>query len=898
MKNVKRLIGIILTLSMCLCCFGSVGVSAGEAVTQEAYEPGKPAGIYEYFTVDNVNKAAIHLSWINPTASTLKSIKVYGDSTYGENKFDTLLTTIENPVAGAVEEYVVKGADNAGLTTEPDNNNWHTFRVVFDFGLRTNEVLISAKATADWNERVLRAKTNTQSKVSVTGSCANMPVFTQKLVSGDDGYVCFNANVKTAEAGKGFMLYIGEGKLTANTKYNVKLTYKSETAFDWGGFEIAEAGDWTTLENTLTTDSYGKVAIAGYNISSFKNLCIKSIEVYTIPSEGEEPVLADSYAAGTSSHATADISAVGGVTTSLLGNELSFNITGSPTWVWEEDGSVWRPVNRYNIYEVINGVRYLRAGLARVKNEITAIPVTLHNVPDGVHKYEITCATDEGRESEAKSIKVTVLPYEPKNAGAIKGTTAKENKINVSWINPSATSLSKVSIYRIDPETGESELLSDGLDTTPNKVVEYMDTLSERGQKNHRILFEYSDGHQPVEVYVACETSEATEVRRVLTRVPTEISSYTASSMTSTVPVTSFKLEEENGNHYIKYTTNIAEDSEEKTSLYFVLDTKFDGDCNNNYTLKFKAKSENEVKFDIYSGEYTDNSNRRSQNNVIPASDEWTELSYTVNHFWAAGSIFLGFKGAVEGLCIDDVTLTHPDGTKHLERDFESNINTAFITPPTGVTAKGKSGAAELNIAASKAWWVGADGASDGVARAANRYKIYEDVNGTRVLRATIAKPKLEVAIPTITLSGLTNEKTYTYYVTCADNNGTIESAPVSVTVTPTEKINVSDFGLYQGSAAKTKIKENMQYAVKVSVVNGTAASRDAQLILAYYEDGALKSVVKSDKQTITSGGSYDFSENVAIPSTAGDTAELKCFIWNAIDGLTPLDAAGSYKTK
>lgn len=896
MKNVKRLIGIILTLSMCLCCFGSLGVSAGEAVTQEAYEPGNPAGIYEYFTVDNVNKAAIHLSWINPTASTLKSIKVYGDSTYGENKFDTLLTTIENPVAGAVEEYVVKGASNAGLTTAADNNNWHTFRVVFDFGLRTNEVLISAKATAGWNERVLRVNTGTQSKVSVTGSCENMPVFTQKLVSGDDGYVCFNANVKTAEAGKGFMLYIGEGKLTANTQYNVKLTCKSETAFNWGGFEIAEAGDWTTLENTLTTDSYGKVAIAGYNISSFKNLCIKSIEVYTIPSEGEEPVLADSYAAGTSSHATADISAVDGVTTSLLGNELSFNIKSSPTWVWQEDGSVWRPVNRYNIYEVINGVRYLRAGLAKVKNGITAIPVTLHNVPDGVHKYEITCATDEGRESEAKSIKVTVLPYEPKNAGAIKGTTAAENKINVSWINPSATSLSKVSVYGIDPETGVSELLSDSLDTTPNKVVEYMDTLSEAGLKNYRVLFEYSDGHQPVEVYVAGQTSTATYLRQTLTNTPKEISKYFASTVTNTIPVTAFGLTKEDDRNCVTFATNIAQGSGETASIYFVLDTQMT--ANTYYTVSFKAKSENEEKFDIYTGTFEDG-NKKATDVVIPATDDWTTVSCNIVAPWSPGSIFFGFKDTVEGVLIDDLTVKEKDGsTVIFTRDFESNINTAFITPPTGVTAKGKSGAAELNIAASEAWWVNGANASDGVTRTANRYSIYEDVNGTRVLRATVAKPELDAAIPTITLSGLTNEKTYTYYVTCADNNGTIESAPVSVTVTPTDKLKVSDFGLYQGINTKSKIKKDMQYAVKVSVVNGTAASRDAQLILAYYEDGALKSVVKSDKQTITSGGSYDFSEDVAIPSTAGDTSELKCFIWNAIDGLTPLNAAGSYKTK
>lgn len=897
MKNVKRLIGIILTLSMCLCCFGSLGVTASEAVTQESYEPGKPMAIWDLFTDEsNANKAGIRLAWVNPTASTLKSIKVYGDSTYGENKFDTLLTTIENPVAGAVEEYFVKGADDAGLTTAADTNNWHTFRVVFDFGDRTTDVLLSSRATGGYDERILRAGTGTQSKVYITGWLSHMPVFDQVIENnGTDTYLKINNLAKTND--RQLNLAVGAGKLTDGTSYNVKISYKSKTAFSWGGFNFAAADDWTTAEQTMTATGNG-VVLQTYGISSFTDFCIKSIEVYTIPAEGEDAVLADSYEVGASSHATADISAVGGVTTSLLGNELSFNITASPTWVWQEDGSVWRPVNRYNIYEVINGVRYLRAGLAKVKNGISAIPVTLHNVPDGVHKYEITCSTEIGRESEAKSIKVTVLPYEPKNAGAIKGTTAAENKINVSWINPSATSLSKVSVYGIDPETGVSALLSDSLDTTPNKVVEYMDTLSEAGLKNYRILFEYSDGHQPVEVYVAGETSTATEVRRTLTKAPAEISSYTARDMTTNVPVTSFKLEEENGNHYIKYTTNIADGSDEKTSLYFVLDTKFDGDWQNNYTLKFKAKSENEVKFDIYGGEYADNNNLRSQNNVIPASDEWTELSYTVTHYWQAGNIFLGFKGAVEGLCIDDVTLTHPNGTKHLERDFESNINTAFITPPTGAVAKGKSGAAELNIAQSEAWYVGAADASDSVTRIANRYNIYEDVNGTRVLRATVAKPKLEVAIPTVTLSGLTNEKTYTYYVTCADNNGTIESAPVSVTVTPTDKLKVSDFGLYQGSSTKTKIKANMKYAVKVSVVNGTAASQDAQLILAYYEDGALKSVVKSDKQTITSGGSYDFSEDVAIPSTAGDTSELKCFIWNAIDGLTPLNAAGSYKTK
>lgn len=202
-------------------------------------------------------------------------------------------------------------------------------------------------------------------------------------------------------------------------------------------------------------------------------------------------------------------------------------------------------------------------------------------------------------------------------------------------------------------------------------------------------------------------------------------------------------------------------------------------------------------------------------------------------------------------------------------------------------------------ISPSSSWWHAAEDFNDNIARTANYYNIYEDINGIKVLRAKLNRPTLNSGVPAITLKGLTNGKTYTYYVTCADHTGVLESEPITVTVTPQGSIDVSEFALKNNGEAATTIAAGQTYSVSVDVENSTEKSADVQMIAAVYDNGALKAIYQASPDTVDVDGKKTVEiNNVQIPSDASDKAELKCFVWNGLNSLKPLRGAKTFQTK
>ena len=887
MKNVRRLLAIILCVSVVFCSFGLVSVSAsGGTFTQSDYEPGSPSVIYGLFS-NNGTKAMLRLSWINPKADTLQSIKIY--------RGIELITTISNPTPGEVVEYTDKGTDDAGLTS----GSFYTYRLVYNFSDRQTEVQLTEKAVAGYNEYVLRKSNSStkKSKVYVAGSTDNMPGYSHKIVNEDGGYLQMSANVSADNtAWKRLLFAIGDlNTTTASTNYDVKITYKSDSDFNLGAFDFKKNTNWTELTKQVTSNTKGEIILYTDWVNSFYNLCIKSVEVYTIPAEGNEATMVDSWDCSIYNKKP---EAVGNISTTLVNNNLTFDIRSSKSWWWNNgnDGNA-HVVNYYNIYEVIGGERFLRAQLCRTVDTQTNVTGVLKNVSDGKHVYEITCSDFIGLESPAKTVSVTVMPYEPKNVTAIQQTAkGTDVGINVSWINPVATTLSKVSVYELDTATGEETLLSDKLDITPGKTVKYTDTgLTSNSTHTYRVQFDFTD-HKSVEAYTSAMAANGVR-RHIITNINNKVFSVLYDGTFSSVPGVVNKVTADGSNHYLDFRANIDAASNERAPIFITLDSAMDG--SSTYTLSFKVKSENTENFDVYTGTFEDG-NRKVTDYEIPASDNWTTVSCDVFAPWRAGSLFIVFKDTVEGLCIDDIKFTkkNDESTVLASKDFEDlGLKTPTATEPTfpmpagGATAVAADGAATLHIAPTVSWWHAATDFKENFARTANCYNIYEDVNGIKVLRAKLTKPGVSDAIPSVKLSNLTNGKEYTYYVTSETNDGVVESEPITVKVTPQGSITVSEFALKgaDGNPA-ANIAPGGVYSASVTVGNTTDKAVPAQMIVAVYDGNELKAAYLATAKNVETGAQETIIvENVTIPNDASDNVSLRCFLWDNLNTLTPL---------
>ena len=894
MKKCSRMMAVILCLSIVFCTFGFISVSATDSiVTEKDYEPINPNAIFMAY--DNNAKLAVRLSWVNPKAGTLKEVKVYGDSTYGENKFDTLIDTVSAPTPGAVSVYDVTKMGDAEL----EQGKYYTYRLVYVFDDRQTDVYVSSIATTKWNPRFLRNNTDTQSQVYITGSQAyNMPGWTQKIVKdGNEEYLKLSANVDSANGWGNISLVIGnkDGKITKGTEYNVKITYKSDSDINWGSFAFKQSENWTDVTQKITSDGNG-VSIAYSGVKSFYNLCIKSIEVYTIPAEGETETLVDSYS---SEMYTNKPGQPVNVATSLKDGDLSFDITQTQSW-WFKDSTVSgldQAVAYYNIYEVIDGERALRARLAG-QNKGT-YPVTLYNISDGKHTYEVTSAIESGLESEAKTVSVSGISYEPKNVMANQQTSDGAVGVNVSWINPTSATLNKVSIYDVNTTDGTESLLSDEIDKTPGKTVKYTHTGLTAGDiKTYRIQFDYTN-RKSVEVYTSAVANTG-EVKKIVTNESNMLygAIFNSSTGTSISGMTN-RLVTEGNNHYVEIKANVTDNTTEKPNFYITPN----GIMKGWYKLTFKARSKTALEFDISLNGVNwvrDSTTIKS----VPASRDWQTLSYNFSVPEKGNSMVMIFKDTVEGLDIDDIKIEPLSGADQVsaEQNFENiglSSGDAFPEKVGGAMAIPSTSAATMIISDSSSWWSGEADFKDNTNRTVSHYKIYEDVNGIRTLRAELIKPNINTAVPSIKLKGLTNGKLYTYYVTCEDDKGVLESEPITVTVTPQGSIDVSEFALKDNAGTATAIKAGQTYSVSVDVENNTEKSAYVQMLAAVYDNGALKAIYQTNSDTVDAGGKKTIEiEDVQIPSDVSDKAELKCFVWNGLNSLKPLRGAKTFQTK
>lgn len=982
--------GITLTLVLALIinmlCLPGISVFADTSYSAD-YEPVNPNAIFENFN-DGSAKAAIRLSWVNPVADTLQNVKIYGDDVQGENKFDTLIAEISNPVPGEVMDYVVKGQNGNDLV----QGSIYTYRIVYDFADRKTEVLVSRIATARYNEFVLRNASNGNSKVFVNGSMANMPGYSQKIINDAGGdYLKMSANVAVHDdLIRELKFHIGSGKLSAGT-YSVKITYKSDADFDWGIMKFEQTPDWAEVEKEVTTGN-GDIVFNAYNIKeSFQNLCIKSIKIYNI-SDGS---LADSFDC---SIYNIKPQAVNGVTAVASGTDVKFSIATSPSWWWNngKDANA-HVVNYYNIYEIIDGRKVFKATLARPEIAVTSVEGTLHNVSVGTHTYEVTCSDTIGLESEPVEtvveiadlheisnhsatpyrissyavgmnvswtnpmadtlskvmlyredadgdtlisectaptpgetmtykdanletnktysykvvcsftdypdvegimngyldldVKEFVASYHPKNMAAVQyGSGSGKVGITLSWINPCVMEISGITVSRME-ENGEV-FLTDSLDLTPEKVVEYSDLELTAGEfYTYKIKFDYPDHLS--NVYYISAIAKDTEFRNLIRGV--NIAGIY--SKTKIVPGITSKLTKDNsGNRYMKLTVNVPEGDTER-GAYFGMNSKTVLNAGQKYTFKMRIKTDETANVTLKCGDMGNTIGTER----VAADGNWHEISSTFFAPYRTSTVMAVFDGSVLGMQIDDIEFSDDSGILDYFNFDEYDLIPA---PPGTLEVSVSKNSATPTMSTSKDWWWSQEAGFDQLARTINYYNVYEKTDNGNVLRARLARPVITKTAMSAVIDNLAFGSEYTFFATTEDSYGVLESEPIETkfkTDSEPENIQVSDFAVRSSDGIATDSVKAGECTVSVDIGNYTDAAFKAQLMVAVYKANKLVKLCGTEITDVAlSKGNKPTTQlklnAIDISCLTGDDCTMDVMLWSGVDTMKILKGAKTFK--
>ena len=133
----KKLLSIVLMVTMIMTTLPMLVVAENTTPVSKAIlalDPYEPSNVmvtgYRNVSDSSTRSPIARLSWKNPTASSLRNVSVFS---VDENDSETLLTTITDPVSGAVCNYdYAQGAENS-VTSSNKPSGTVNFKLLFDF---------------------------------------------------------------------------------------------------------------------------------------------------------------------------------------------------------------------------------------------------------------------------------------------------------------------------------------------------------------------------------------------------------------------------------------------------------------------------------------------------------------------------------------------------------------------------------------------------------------------------------------------------------------------------------------------------------------------------------------------------------------------------------------------
>lgn len=447
------------------------------------------------------------------------------------------------------------------------------------------------------------------------------------------------------------------------------------------------------------------------------------------------------------------------------------------------------------------------------------------------------------------------VDYEPKNPLV---TIANANKLNISWRNPAAPALSKVSLYEIT--TGKSVLLSDTLSTGADAVCGYTADASS-GIHVYKLIYNFEDGKN-TEVVLA----KAAKEDRWNTETVGSWSLNGASSVDNPPVSAVYDYNVYNSAApSIRVYSNIAE-YKDGVVAELTLQPAQSLQANQKYRLTYSIKGNNIAFAWLRGGNWETDLTFPVLWEKVESFSDWE--TKTVD-FTAKGSdygIQLAIINPTEDMWLDDISIYALDENDNITgNNLFEGVGTGDNITRTANLDNVKIGK-NYNNGATVQWKAAAD------TMAAVYLKDGEELK----LRAYVP-----ASLGSVNIENLINDEDAELVVKAVKEG--VPSEGISVMAHPIPDPVV--FGEYNMTT------NNNERTVTITVKNNAAGDNyTAQLILATYDGDMLLNIAKTSEpisipQTEANATPVTLTETITLEE--GET--LKAFLWDSIEGMTPL---------
>ena len=483
--------------------------------------------------------------------------------------------------------------------------------------------------------------------------------------------------------------------------------------------------------------------------------------------------------------------------------------------------------------------------------------------------------------------------YYPKNMSVYESYT----RLGISWLNP-AQPISSIQV--LDAETGLAAQFDDTISLDPGAANNvFVTDLSSTVPSNYRIIFEFSDGHEPVE-YVAGglaygkgtyydyeqDTSNKIPDWDVFFNIPTA----TYGSVPAYIQVD--RDEKYSGNSSAKFTGSYAIDYDNDFyQLRISALTAYDPSYTYRVSMKVKYTNAKDSVILVYANRamnsYADGTSDPRYGvgtNLTPkdSSDGWEDVSFIMEPQTDQGipresgkEFAVRILSTAEAFWIDDIEMVPIDenGNDIGENILPNSSLEADDNDPCGNVRVDTVNTSLMNGTASLSW----ENPNDAQLKS---IRIYREINGELCECAFLSSSTSSIDIGNIS-SQSESERFIIKTVDTADN----VSSGASIELSPEfDDCVYGNIVFSSGGTVLDDIPEGFEGNVtaSISVTNHALDDFSGCLAVAAYQDGVLKSVSVSPEAWFRQGaGETQVSANVSVASGSG--WQIKAFLLDDI---------------
>lgn len=442
------------------------------------------------------------------------------------------------------------------------------------------------------------------------------------------------------------------------------------------------------------------------------------------------------------------------------------------------------------------------------------------------------------------------VDYEPKN---VLATAANANKMSISWRNPAAPALSKVSLYEITG--GENVLLNDDLSTDADAICEYKHENATAGVHVYKVVYDFADGNKKEVVVGKAAKDDKSNTENI---GQWQIG---GSSENDNPPVYALYDYEIAGNPSWKPSIRVFSNQSD-SSATLQLDPTTPLDTSKTYRFSCKVLGNKIKKSKLYVGD-EQGEIAFLGNQEFNYTDAWETKTADIQPKGNEFGIRFMIENPTEDMWLHDLALYELDGGNPTGENLLANFDSAeSLARPNDIAVT-----VEKNYdSGSQLSWTPDDNAT---------IAIYEKDGDKLNLRAYVP-----ASLGSVNIGGLENDKDIELVARTIKNG--VPSEGVSVIAHPVPSVVFSEYQIAD---------ENGQKKVSVTVKNNEMGDDyTAQLILAVYDGNMALRMVGTDTatnipQTAPTADPVTLEQSIAVGS--GET--LRAYLWNSISGMTPL---------